>query len=212
MFIVVKKNNINNLEVTGKELITSFILLLGMGDLFFSVFFGITTPNTNMPVNELAENPAIIAPPPGGGCSGPVSSWGEIYYAYTWGWNNYGTGIFSVAAYSNSTLNSNLQGVFTNCNFVIHDSTNSATKITSFNPCTKQVFWNLTDPNVQVATISPDVVFHTTAYFTWDTDNVEITIDMNAGGLGVSGYYTGQNHSQIDWHNIAGLIAKFAGS
>ncbi len=203
-----EENNEEELQVGGRELFLSLFLMLGIGSL-------VLVSTSNMLIqrssNSNEQNLAIptVIPSPGGGS---YTSYGGIQYNYEWGWFNYATGTFKVVGYENSTYNSNTgQFDFSNYNFVPHRSIGGFASITSTNNGSPQVFLNASNTQFFTATVTMDTVFHASSGLSTNTDNVEVTLDINSGAISATGYYTDNSHTSIDWKNILSIVLVVSG-
>lgn len=195
----------------------SFLLLIGVGTMLISAFVGLSmSKNEGLQATAFSMVPSAPTPPPGGG-GGSIYNWGGMEYNYEWGALNFATGTFHFIAYENSSYNSSTSKYtfLQTPNFVIHTATGGAGQITSSNSLPVQIFWNSTSDNVRTAIKTADTVFYASDFFQSNTDNVLMTLAINAdsiNGTPVSGLAVASGNTVIDWQNIAELIVEVSGS
>ena len=205
----------DELEIRPSDMGTSLLFLAGLFSIAVSGFLLMIGADGAANLQETGGHssyaPAMITHPPGGGCC--YYEWGGVQYNYEWGWYNYATGTFQMVSYANGTY-SNGNFIFTNYHTAFQRSTGGCGGISSHNNGQYQVFWNLTDSHVQTMTRTGDTVFCANDFIQSNTDNVEVTININAASVinpSVSGFATANGSTVIDWNNIFGLIDAVGG-
>lgn len=134
-----------------------------------------------------------------------------MQYNYEWGSFNYATGTFKLESYSNYTINSDGQYVFTSEHFAITKNTGGAASYNDYSAGTTLTFWNASNPNVQTHVRTSSLTFHASDFFQSNSDTIQMTEVVNAGHS-MSGVTNANGNTVIDWKNIAELVLTVAGS